>query len=122
MPRVLPYSSAPWNRLRSQRPSRRARWAWGMLRAWARIRATVLGGRDHRVRLGGVDDHDPEPGGGGRVDVVQADAIPADDLEVAAGLQHLGVDPGGRPDHQGVDAPDRAQQLSRVMAARASTS
>ena len=41
MPRVLPYSSAPWKRLRSQRPSRRAKWAWGMLRAWARIRATV---------------------------------------------------------------------------------
>src|SRR5918993_1377273 len=41
IPRVLPYSSAPWKRLRSQRPSRRAAWAWGMLRAWARIRATV---------------------------------------------------------------------------------
>src|SRR5918999_881255 len=41
MPRVLPYSSAPWKRARSQRPSRRAAWAWGMLRAWARIRATV---------------------------------------------------------------------------------
>ena len=41
MPRVLPYSSAPWKRFRSQRPSRRATWAWGMLRAWARIRATV---------------------------------------------------------------------------------
>src|SRR5215211_2501381 len=41
MPRVLPYSSVPWKRLRCQRPSRRAAWAWGMLRAWARIRATV---------------------------------------------------------------------------------
>src|ERR671910_828566 len=41
MPRVLPYSSAPWKRLRSQRPSRRAASAWGMLRAWARIRATA---------------------------------------------------------------------------------
>src|SRR5918996_1038135 len=41
MPRVLPYSSVPWNRRRSQPPLRRAAWAWGMLRAWARIRATV---------------------------------------------------------------------------------
>src|SRR4029453_6821505 len=41
MPRALPYSSDPWNRVRSQRPSRRAAWAWGMLRAWARISATV---------------------------------------------------------------------------------
>src|SRR5215207_7814698 len=41
MPRVLPYSSVPWKRLRSQRPARRAAFAWGMLRAWVRIRATV---------------------------------------------------------------------------------
>src|SRR6266545_2862029 len=41
IPRVLPYSSVPWKRVRSQRPSRRAAWAWGMLRTWARISATV---------------------------------------------------------------------------------
>src|ERR671931_1276378 len=36
IPRVLPYSSAPWKRVRSQRPWRRAASARGTLRAWAR--------------------------------------------------------------------------------------
>src|SRR5512132_771617 len=54
MPRVLPYSSVPWKRPRSQRPSRRAKWAWGMLRAWARIRATVCSAAEMTLDWGAL--------------------------------------------------------------------
>src|SRR5215218_116728 len=54
IPSVLPYSSAPWKRPRSQRPSRRARCAWGMLRAWARISATVCSAAESTLDWGAL--------------------------------------------------------------------
>ena len=50
-------------------------------------RHRVLGGR-HDVALRGVDDHHAAPGGGLDVDVVEADAGPADDEEVGSGREH----------------------------------
>ncbi len=50
-------------------------------------------GRGHDVRGGGVDDHHAGLGGGGDVDVVQADAGSCDDLELLRG----GVRPPRRP-------------------------
>src|SRR5215207_4897353 len=54
MPRVLPYSSVPWKRFRSQCPSRRAASAWGMLRAWARIRAMVCSAAEMTLDWGAL--------------------------------------------------------------------
>ena len=51
-------------------------------------RHRVLGGRDD-VALRGVDDHHAAAGGGVDVDVVEADAGPADDEQVAAGGEHV---------------------------------
>src|SRR6266540_4475345 len=53
-PRVLPYSSAPWKRERSQRPSRRAASARGMARAWARIRAMVCSAAEMTLDWGAL--------------------------------------------------------------------
>ena len=72
-------------------------------------------------------------GGGGDVDVVQADAGPGDDLEVRRGGQRLGVDLGGAADqHRGrvgqggqqgravgaVDVPDLDLVAEHVQDAR----
>ena len=75
-------------------------------------RHRVLGGRED-VRLRGVDHHHAAVGGGLDVDVVEADAGPADDDEVGAGGEHLGGDVGGGADDQGVGALDRLEQLRR---------
>src|SRR6266536_2370431 len=53
-PRVLPYNSAPWKRERSQRPSRSAASACGMLRTWARIRAMVCSAAEMTLDWGAL--------------------------------------------------------------------
>jgi hypothetical protein len=58
----------------------------------------VLGGTDD-VRRRGVHHHDATLGGGGDVDVVQADAGPRDHLQVRSRGQRLGVDLRGAADH-----------------------
>ena len=66
------------------------------------------------VRRRRVDYHHAARGGGLDVDVVQADAGPADDLQLGCCGEHLGVD-GGRQAHQyrvGVD--DGLRQLRAV--------
>jgi len=73
----------------------------------------VLSGGDD-VRLGGVDDHDPNPGGGLGVDVVEPDAGPADDDEVAAGLEDLRGDLGRRADDEGVRPRYRSEERRGV--------
>ena len=91
MPSVLPCSSTPSHFDRRQLPAFRSASACGTLRAWEMIRAIgVLGGRED-VRLRGVDHHHALAGGGGHVDVVEADAGPADHDEIGAGLEDLGV-------------------------------
>ena len=69
----------------------------------------LRGGED--VRLRGVHDHDALLGRRGGVDVVEADAGPADDHEVGAGGEHLAGHRGGRADDEGVRPRHRAQQL-----------
>ena len=73
-------------------------------------RHRVLGGR-HDVALRRVDDHHAAAGGRVDVDVVEADAGPADDEQVGAGGEHLGGDRGGGADDQGVGADDGVEQL-----------
>jgi len=68
-------------------------------------------GRRQDVRLGCVDDHHATFGGGGHVDVVEADAGPPDDDQVAPGGKDLGGHGGGRPDDQGVRPDDGFDQL-----------
>src|SRR6201999_1541116 len=56
--------------------------------------AGQLGGGDD-VRGGGVDDHHAGLGGGGDVDVVEADAGSCDDLQLPCGGDRFGGDLGG---------------------------
>ena len=77
--------------------------------------AGELGGGDD---VGGrrVDDHHAGLGGGGDVDVVQADAGAGDDLQLLRGGDGLGVDLGGAADQDRVDVGDGGQQLGAVRA------
>ena len=114
MPSVLSASSTPSHLLRSQRPCGER----GVgLRHVAGLREQqrhgVLGGGDD-VALRRVDDHHAAAGGGVDVDVVEADAGPADDHQVAAGLEHLGGDLRGGADDQRVGAHDVGEQLRQV--------
>ena len=70
----------------------------------------VLGGRQD-VGLRRVHHHHPAPGGGGHIDVVDADARPAHDHEVRAGLQHAGVDGGSGADDEGLGAGHRLLEV-----------
>ncbi len=69
----------------------------------------MLGGGDD-VGVGGVDDHDPPPGGRLDVDVVEPDARPSDHDEVAARLEDLLGDVGLGADHEGVRPLDGLEQ------------
>ena len=75
----------------------------------------LLGGRDD-VGLRGVDPQDTELGGPSDVDVVEADAGPADDDQVGPGLEHLGGDRGGRADDEGMGPHDGPEELLRAQA------
>ena len=77
---------------RSQRPAMSAAWAWGTLRAWASSRAIVCSAADSMLDCGALTTMTPRGGGGLDVDVVEADAGPADDDQVGAGREHLGGD------------------------------
>jgi hypothetical protein len=73
----------------------------------------VLGG-GHRVAAGRVLHDDAAPRGGRDVDVVDADAGPADDLEPLAGLDHVGGDLAARTDQEAVElADDRLEVAGR---------
>jgi hypothetical protein len=72
--------------------------------------------RGHDVRGGGVDDHHAGLGGGGDVDVVEADAGSCDDLQFARGGYGLRVDLGGRTDQDRVDVGDGRKQFGAVGA------
>ena len=54
MPRVLSASSTPSHLLRSHRPSLRAAWAWGTLRAWLSSRAMVCSAADRTLDCGAL--------------------------------------------------------------------
>ena len=71
----------------------------------------VLGGGDG-VAEGGVHHHDPGLGGGGNVDIVDADARPADDLQRLCRRDHVGVGLGGGTDGQTVILTDDLQEFS----------
>ena len=92
MPRVLSESSTPSHCDRSQRPVDQGGVGGGDVAGLGQQQGhRVLGGRQH-VGLRGVDDHHALAGGGLGVDVVEADAGPADDDQVGARLEHLGGD------------------------------
>ena len=83
-PSVRPRSSRPVNGARFHSPRRTEASAGAVLRASAvEERERVLGGRD-RVAGRGVDDRDPGPRRGVEIDVVDADAGPADDDQARA--------------------------------------
>ena len=123
MPSVRPRSSRPVNWARFHSPRRTDASAGGDPAGDAvEQREGVLGGRD-RVAGRGVDDGDAGPRRGVEVDVVDADAGPADDDEPRAGGDELGVD-------LDLAADDRARRSragsphssSRVQPRRSSTS
>ena len=116
MPRVLSASSTPSHFERSQRPATSAAWAWGTLRAWASSIAIVCSAADRMFDCGALTTITPRAGGRLDVDVVEADAGPADDHQVGAGLEHLGGDRGGRPDDEGVGARHRRRAAPRGTA------
>ena len=76
-------------------------------------RDSVLGSG---VNVGGrcVDDHHAALGGCGDLDVVQADTGAADDLQLGAGSQNLGVDGGGGTDENRVGLGYRGEQRRAV--------
>ena len=78
-------------------------------------RHRLLRRRDH-VRLRRVDDHDAALGGGGDVDVVEADAGTTDDDEIGRRGEHVGRHLGGAADHDRRRARDRGQELLRRQA------
>ena len=82
MPSVLSASSTPSQRLRSQRPATSAAWAWGTLRAWASSSAIVCSAAETMLLCGALTTITPRRRGRLDVDVVEADAGPADDEQV----------------------------------------
>ena len=74
----------------------------------------VLGGRDD-VRLGRVRDDDPAAGGGLDVDVVDADAGPADHLELRPPLDQLGGELRRRADDDPVVAADDLGEIALAV-------
>ena len=72
----------------------------------------VLGG-GHGVARGSVNDGNAAPGGGFEVDVVDADARPADDLEVRPGFEDVSGDLGVAADDEGFAVGDAVEELSR---------
>ena len=111
IPSVLPLSSTPSQRLRFQRPAFRSASAWGTLRAWASSSAIVCSAADSTFDCGALTTITPRRGRRGDVDVVEADTGPADDDEVASGVEHFGGDPGRAADHEGGRARDRLEEL-----------
>ena len=63
------------------------------------------------IAEGGVHDHDPLRSRSRNVDIVHADAGPADDLQIDAGGQDILVSLGGRADGQTVIVADDLQQF-----------
>ena len=68
-------------------------------------------GRREGVRAGRVHDHDPPAGRGLDIDVVDARAGPADHLQAARPLDHVGRHLGGAAHHEGVVVGDPLHQL-----------
>ena len=75
-------------------------------------RDRVLGGGDVGS-AGRVHDHDALLGGGIDVDVVDADARPADHAQRVRPREHVGGDLGAAADDEGVEAAHRVPQLRR---------
>ena len=75
----------------------------------------VLGGGDG-VAVGRVHDHDAVRGGRLDVDIVDADAGAADDLQLLGLGQNLGGDLGGRADGQALVVADDGAQLGGLQA------
>ena len=73
----------------------------------------MLGGGDD-VRLRGVHHHHPATCGCFHIDVVEADAGPANDDQLRACFQHLGGDLGGRADDQRMSADDVRVELGQI--------
>lgn len=71
----------------------------------------MLGGGDG-IGSGGIDDEASMLGGGGEVDVVDANACASDDLEASGGgLEDLAADLGAAPDDDGVAERDLGAEL-----------
>ena len=80
-------------------------------------RDRVLCGGD-RIAVRGIHDDDAALGGGGDVDIVDADPGAADDLELRRGGEQLGRDLGGRTHRESLIAGDALLQLGRAEPGR----
>ena len=121
-PSTLPCSSTPSHFERSQRPATSAACAWGMLRAWASSSAMACSATERMFDVGALTTMTPRSVAAVDVDVVEADAGPADHRADVAGRQHVGGDLGGGADDQRLRARDRLEQLLGASPSRTSTS
>src|SRR6516162_2322164 len=70
----------------------------------------MLGG-SYAVAQRRVHDHDPTPGGGFDLNVVDPDPCPSDHLELGGPIDNLGGDLGSAADDQSVVVTDRVGQF-----------
>ena len=110
MPSVLLWSSTPSHRVRFHSPARRSRSACGMLRACASNSAMVCSAADSTLDCGRVHHHHAAARGRLDVDVVEADAGPADDDELVGRFEHLGGDLRRAADDQRRRAAHRVEE------------
>ena len=80
-PSTLPCSSTPSHFERSQRPATSAASAWGMLRACASSSAMACSATERMFDVGALTTMTPRSVAAVDVDVVEADARPADNLQ-----------------------------------------
>ena len=113
IPRVLPWSSTPSHFDLSHLPATRALVRLGNVPRLREQQGEGVLGRRQDVRLRRVHDHHPETRGGCGVDVVETDAGPADNDQIASRLEHLGGHLGRGADDESVRRPDRLDQVLR---------
>ncbi len=116
MPAVLPFSSTPLKELRFHSPPRRLASAAGTRRATASSRATACSAAETMLDVGALTTMHAARGGGGNVDVVQADTGAGDHLQVAGRGECLGVHLGRGADEQRVRVGERGEQGRAVGA------
>ena len=106
-PRVLPSSCEPVNLVRSHLPDLRLSLALATFRASGQQQCHRVLGRRDRVSARRIHHHDPAPGRGRDVDVIDAHARANDRLEPGLAFQNLGRQLRARSDHDAVGLEQR---------------
>ena len=115
-PSVLPVISTPMKRFFSHLPAWVEALAAGICARQREHQRDRVLGRGDRIAEGRVHHDDAARGGGRDVDIVDADAGAADDLELGRGGDQLFGDLGGRADGEAVILADDFEQLVLVLA------